>query len=314
MSVEITTAMVRSFSSNVIHLAQQKGSRLRNAGIRVESQNAEKASYDRYGSVEMQEVVGRHADTQYQDTPHSRRTVSMRPFTYADLVDKSDKVKVIHEPTSQYAMAGQMAAGRKIDDIIISAALGNAYADKEGSTPVALPDSQKIAAFDGTTTSGVKLNIETLIRTKGKFWDNDADDEQLYFVVTGRQLEDLLNDEKLTSNDYASVKALVRGEIDSFMGFQFIRSQRLPRPSANVTYDVNDGAVGSGAGTLPAASARRCFAYQGSTMLLAIGEDVEAKIEQLPTKNYSWQVFLKMQMGATRMEEERVVEVDVLES
>jgi hypothetical protein len=305
----ITEAMVKSYTSNVVHLAQQKGSRLRGKGIRIESQKAERAYYDRLGEGELQEIVGRSSDTQYVDPDYSRRAVDMRPFARSVLCDSTDKLKVIHQPTSEYAKTNAMAAGRKIDDIIIAAALGSAYGDKEGNTAIPLPNSQKLACFDGTTTTGVEMNIETLIRLRGKFWENESDDEPIYLVVTGRQLEDLLNEEKLTSSDYASVKALVRGEINSFMGFEFIRSQRLPRLAANATYTVTNGTVGAGTGTVTAATSRRCFSYQGSAILLAIGEDSFSRIQEESTKNYSWSVYFRMVMGATRLEEERVVEL-----
>jgi hypothetical protein len=310
----ITEAMVKSYSSNVLHLAQQKGSRLRNKGIRIENQKSERAYYDRLGSGELQELVGRSQDTQYVDPDYSRRAVDMRPYARAVLCDKADKIRVIHEPTSQYAKTNAMAAGRKIDDIIIAAALGDAYGDKEGNTAVPLPTSQKLASFDGTTTTGAVLNMKTLIRLRGKFWENESDDEKIYLVVSGRQLEDLLNDEKLTNSDYAAVKALVRGEINDFMGFEFIRTERLPRSATNVTYTVTNGVVGAGGGTIQAANSRRCFAYQGSALLLAIGEDNFAKIDELPGKNYSWQVYFRMDMGATRLEEERVVELVCFEA
>lgn len=310
----ITEAMVKSYSSNVMHLAQQKGSRLRGKGIRIENQKAEVAFYDRLGPGELSELVGRSQDTQYVDPDYSRRSVTMRPYARALLCDKADKIRVIHEPTSHYAQTNAVAAGRKIDDILIAAALGDAFGDKEGTTAVPLPVSQKLATFDGTTTTGVKMNVDTLIRLRGKFWETDSDDEKIYLVVTGKQIEDLLNDDKLTNNDYATVKALVRGEINDFMGFEFIRSERLPRAAAPTTYTVTNGLVGAGGGTIAAANSRRCFAYQGSAILLAIGEDSFAKIDQLPGKNYSWQVYFRMDMGATRLEESRVVELIAFEA
>lgn len=310
----ITEAMVKSYTSNVIHLAQQKGSRLRGKGIRIENQKAERSYYDRLSAGELNELVGRNQDTQFVDPDYSRRAVDMRPYARALLVDKADKIRVIHEPTSEYAQINMMAAGRKMDDILIAAALGDAYGDKEGNTPIPLPIEQKLAAFDGTTTTGVSLNIETLIRLRGKFWENESDDEKIYLVVTGRQIEDLLNDEKLTNADYAAVKALVRGEINDFMGFEFIRSQRLPRAAAATTYTATNGLVGAGGGTLAQATSRRCFAYQGSAILLAIGEDNFTRITEESTKNFSHQVYFRMDMGATRLEEERVVELLVNEA
>lgn len=48
MSVQITTAMVEQYSGNVAHLAQQKGSRLRNA-VRVETVVGKNAFFEQIG-------------------------------------------------------------------------------------------------------------------------------------------------------------------------------------------------------------------------------------------------------------------------
>ena len=123
MSNFVTEHMVKQFSSNVWHLSQQKGSRLRGL-VRTESLNGEEGFFDYYGPVVAQEKVGRHSDTTYQETEHGRRRVTMADYFWADLVDNEDKLRLIHDPESQYAKAAMMAMCRKMDDIIIKAALG----------------------------------------------------------------------------------------------------------------------------------------------------------------------------------------------
>ena len=252
MSFEITTAMVKSYSANVFHLSQQKNSRL--AGfVRRETQNGEEDFYDRIGAVTAQKKTGRHSDTTYQDTPHSRRRVTCEDYFFADLVDKEDKLRIIQSPESEYAKAGAMALGRAMDDVIIAAALGVAYVGKDGAATANLADVNRIAAFDGATTTGVGLTVKTLRAIKKKFGKNEVEGD-LYMSVTSEQLDDMLGELEVTSSDYNAVKALVHGDVDSFMGFKFIRIERLGLTTATTTYNVTNGSVGAGTGTAPVGS------------------------------------------------------------
>lgn len=313
MSQQITTSMVDQFSSNVMHLAQQKGSRLREF-CRNESQSAESAFYDRIGSKQARRKEGRHSDVVYQDTPHSRRMVTMEDFYDADLVDKEDKLRTIMDPENEYAIAIGNALGRQIDEIIIDSALGNAYGGKKGTQVVALPNSQKVAAFkeDGSETAGSKLNLETLRAVRKKFKQNEAivKGEKLIFAHAAQQADDLLATTEFTNADYASVKTLVNGETDTFMGFKFVELELMPFNDAAVTYNENDGSVGAGGGTIALGEARRCFAFtEKRGVLCALGMEVMGRIDELPGKHYSNQVYGSLTMGGTRMEEVQVVEI-----
>jgi len=93
MSVQITTAFVEQYKANVLHLAQQKGSRLRDA-VRTETVTGKSHFFERIGSTSAQKRTSRHADTPRMDTPHSRRKVSMDDYDWADLIDNEDKVRL----------------------------------------------------------------------------------------------------------------------------------------------------------------------------------------------------------------------------
>lgn len=308
MSFEITEAMVKQYSANVFHLSQQRGSVL-SGFVRTESQHSEAAFYDSIGAVTAQKKVGRHSDTTYQDTPHGRRRVTTEDYFKADLVDKEDKLRVIMNPESEYAQAASMAMGRAMDDVIIDAALGTAYAGKEGGTAVNLANANKIAGFDtAATISGVGLTVNTLRAVKKKFHKNEVMEGDLYFAITAEQLDDMLGQDSIVNSDYAAIKALVQGDVDTFMGFKFIRLERLPVTSAAVTYDENDGSVGAGGGTLPA-GARRCFAWKKEGVLLATSASISARMDLMPNKHYATQVYTSMSIGGTRLEEVKVVEV-----
>lgn len=327
MPSNITTGFVNQFKQNLYFGAQQKGSRLR-GGVRVESQNGVTAYYDGLGPTVANLLVSRHSDTQYVDTQYLRRAVNLHDYTWADLIDNADKLRMLNDPTSAYARNAQFALGRAMDDEIIAAALGTAKTGADGSTSTILPASQWVGAvntFTGalgtppvTPATLSNLNLETLIRVKSKFGVNDVDmDGQLHIAVTQSQIDSLLSDVKVTSADYNSVKALVNGEINTFMGFEFHRLQRLPTGGSGSFVATIGLTAPMGAVTLSTGNGnnlRRCFAWQQDGLLLALGQDMETKIDQMPNKNYSTQVFARMSIGATRMLEEKVVGILCSES
>lgn len=276
--------------------------------VRNESQNSESAFYDRIGEVEAIEKVGRNQNVVIQDVPHSRRRVTTRDYYYGSMVDQEDKLRMIQSPESQYALAAAYTLGRKMDDVVIASALGIAYSGKEGETSVAFPDSQVVAGFDGTTTTGVGLTVATLIGIKTKFMANEVEPGDLYIAVSSAQLANLLNEDRATNSDYAAIKALVQGDIDTFMGFKFIHTERLPVTAASTTYNVASGSIGAGTGTL-AAGARRCFAWKKDGLLLSIASGVDTKMDPIPEKFHAVQILAKMSIGGVRMEEEKVVEI-----
>jgi len=284
MSSQITTAFVQQYSSNVQLLSQQKGSLLRNA-VRVESQVGKNAFYDQVGSATAQKRLSRHADTPQLDTPHARRRVSLVDYEYADLIDDQDKVRTLIDPTSPYSQATAFAMGRAIDDEIISAAFGTAYTGETGSTSTTFPSGQVVSV--GSPVAG--LSIAKLVEAKQLLDEANVDTTlPRYVAVAPEQLADLLNITTVTSSDYNTVKALVQGEIDTFLGFKFIVSTRLSSESG---------------------TNRRVIAWAEDGLLLSIGKDITAKIDERADKGYATQVYYAMSIGATRMEEEKVVEI-----
>ena len=282
MSTQITTAFVEQYKSNVFHLAQQKGSRLRGA-VKSETVTGTSHYFERIGATAAQlRAGGRHSDTPRIDTPHSRRKVTLADYDWADLIDQEDKVRLLISPQSEYAKAGAYAMGRAMDDAIIAAASGNAFGGVAGATPIALPAGQKIAV--GTTS----LTVAKLIAAKEILDASDVDpDETKYLVCSAKEITSLLGDDKVTSADYNSVKALVAGQVDTFMGFNFIRTERI---------------AASGGDNL-------ALAFTQSAIGLALGKDISTRISERDDKNYATQVFLSMTIGATRVEDEKVVEI-----
>ena len=284
MSSQITTAFVQQYSANIQMLSQQMGSLLRDK-VRLESVVGKNAFFDQVGSVTAVEKTSRHSDTPQIDTPHARRRVSLADYEFADLIDQQDKVRLLIDPTSSYAQAAAMAMGRAMDDVIISAALGTAFTGETGSTSTA--NANSIAhGSTGLTIAKLRSAKETL--------DLNSVDPSIprHIIVGPKQITDLLGTTEVTSSDFNTVKALANGEINQFLGFNFIVSNRL-----------------SLSGTT-----RSCIAYAQDGIALGVGKDVTARIDERADKGYATQVYYCASFGATRMEEDKVVEIQATES
>lgn len=297
MSTQVNTAFVQQFSDNLIHLAQQKGSRLMSTVMnkRVVGKNAH---FDRLGATTAQVRTTRHGDTPLIDTPHSRRRVVLSDYEWADLIDRQDEVRMLVDPKSDYARAGGNAMGRAVDDLIIAAATGNATSvdSSDSASNVALPSTQIVDEDFGTADSN--LTLAKMIEARKILMGNDVDMmEQLYLVHNADALGNLLNDTTVTSADFASIKALVKGEIDTFLGFKFIHTERLL-------------GTADGTDTDPV----KCLAYAKSGIGLGVGQDIEVRISERADKGYATQVYASLTMGATRIEEEKVVSIECVQS
>lgn len=292
MSSQITTAFVQQYSANLQHLSQQKGSRLRGA-CRVEAVRGKQAFFDQIGSQSASVRTTRAADTLLNDTPHARRMVTLADYEVADLIDDQDKLRMIVDPTSSYAQAQAFAIGRSMDDVIITAATGDAKTGETGGTTTSLPSAQKVLVNHSGSSEG--LTVGKLREAKFKLDNNSVDPSIPRVIVVGpKQIQDLLATTQVTSSDFNTVKALVQGDVDTFMGFQFITSTRLAHNSGT---DV-----------------RTCFAYAVDGLTLAVAKDLTVRIDERPDKGYAVQVYACMSIGATRMEEEKIVEISCDES
>ena len=285
MSFQVSTAFVQQYTTNVALLLQQRGSKLRDC-VTVGSYSGKAAkAVEQIGAVTAQARTSRHADTPLISTPHDARWVFPTDFEWADMIDDQDKLRMLIDPTSPYAVNGAYALGRAMDDTIITAALGAAMTGENGSTstPFATGTQTIVVGATGLTVAKLRLARRTLMAA-----EVDPSVDQLYVAATAQQLDNLLGTTEVTSSDYNTVKTLVSGDIDTFLGFKFIQVERL-------------GLDGSGD--------RRCIAWAKSGLHLGMWNDITTKVSERADKSYATQVYVKGTFGATRTEEKKVVEI-----
>ena len=287
MSTEVNKAFVQQFSNNLIQLTQQRGSKL-NGSVMTKRVTGKYAHFDRLGATSASKRTSRHGDTPLTDTPHSRRRVTLDDYEVADLIDSQDEIRMLVDPRSPYAEAMSNALGRTLDDIIIDAADGNATSVDSSDTASNVALTHTVDEDFDTANSDIIL--AKLVEAKRILMSNEVQpDEELFFVCDATSIGNLLNDTTLTSADYNNVKSLVQGDIDTFVGFKFIQSERV-----NTTSE----------------SFKNALAYAKSGIGLAMGQDIQVKISDRPDKSHATQVYASMTAGAVRIDEGKVVAVE----
>jgi len=289
MSVQITTAFVEQYRANAYHLLQQRGSKLRGY-VRLESITGKNAFFDQIGATSARIRTSRHSDTPRMDTPHARRRVSLADYDWADLIDNEDKIRMLINPSSEYAQAAMWAMGRAIDDVIIDAVDATAYTGVDGSTSTSYDSNMTVGiqtVWPGVAAADTGLNLAKLIEAKKKLGTYNVDpDEDVYVAADAAQISSLLKDERVNNKDYQDGSAALRsGKVGMLAGCTIIPCNRLTTDS-NSDYKVPY--------------------WTRSGLLLALGQDMAVRISERADKNYATQVFCSMTIGATRMEENRV--------
>jgi len=289
MAFEIPDHFHRQFTTNV-ELLLQESQPMMGMGVDLRSYSGEAAQVvKQFGEVEFSEKVGRNTDTTFSDIQHKQRWIFPTDYNLALPIDNEDELRMLNSPQSSYAQAMRAAWARRSNVIIRDALLGDANTGKNGATTTGFDTSnQQIAA----STSG--MTIAKLREALEILKSNQVDDsDPLFMAMTSAQFTDLLETTEVTSSDYNTVKALVSGDIDAFLGFKFLRYEGL-------------GIDGS--------SDRRCIAWAKSGLVHGTWNGLETRIDERPDKNYLTQVYMAGTQGATRTQEKKVVEVLCVEA
>lgn len=282
------------FSTNWNHLVQQKLSKLREY-LSIDTIRGKEKKYNQIAPVEMTQITSRAASTNVTDTAMAHRWIRPLQYEKADLLDEwdSELLGEIALPQSELIQNHAMAYARSIDKIALAAAVGNASTGQTGSTNTALPAGQKVAVDYVETGAAANSGLTIAKLRRAKFILDDAqvdEDDQRIIVVSAAQLQDLLRTNETTSADFNTVRALVSGQLDTFMGFKF----RV----------VDKSFFGYDAGT----GIRNVVVYAKSGLKLAdSGRKVHVDIR--PDRSHALQLRTVASLGAVRMEEKKVVEI-----
>ncbi|OGT05272.1 MAG: hypothetical protein A2143_10840 [Gallionellales bacterium RBG_16_57_15] len=281
----ITNAFVQQWDTSVRTAAQQSESRLMKAVTDRGIITGDGYTINNLGSIELEDNVVRHGDTEWADIDHSNRLAVMQDFYRALPLDRNDIPKMIINPVTggDYMRQLMNAKNRKIDKVIYNA-LGGTINSKDGVTANVLPAGQKIAHGSAGFTKA------KIIQARGIFRANEADEEageELFMMYNNEAMIDILSDTTLTTVDQLAVKMLQEGKVaQSWMGFTWI-------PYQGLTFT---------------ASTYYSYAWAKSGVHLGKGYE-EGNVTRRGDKKDLWQVSMGASYGAGRQDEYKVVEI-----
>jgi hypothetical protein len=149
-------------------------------------------------------------------------------------------------------------------------------------------------SIGGATTN---LNVAKLREAKRLMDKNNVPPEGRHIVIHGNGLANLLSETSVTSSDFNTVKALVQGDVSTFLGFTF-----------HVLGDRSEGGL-----AIDGSLDRTCFAFH--TMAVGYGEGIgmRTEINYIPEKT-SWLVNEVFSAGATTIDAEGIVQITCRET
>lgn len=282
------------FQTSFDQVLQQMDSRLLGSITRADF-TGKKKWFNLLNDSEAQDILTRKGDTPDGEFDGSKYWLTQRPKEKVTTFDEWDKhfLGTIVLPTSDEVQSHAMAFNRATDDVIISAFDATRYIGEDGTTTDSFPAGQSIASnyveTGSDTPSG--MTLAKLRRAKYLMDVSEVPDSERYIVIGAKQEQDLLRDTNLTSADFNTVKALVDGKVDTFLGFKFLKSQRLPVGTVSGVADI-----------------RSCFAFHKSAIKFAMS-DRQTRMDILPQRRHALQIRSTMMLGAVRTENEKVVRI-----
>ena len=271
MSKTLSSVAVTEFDSMVKHAYQ--GSSLLRPAVTVRNN----VVGDTYKFRNMGKGLANQKSTSDLVTPmdvsHSFATATLSNWNAPEYTDMFDAAEVNFDEKQELASTIAQSLGRRCDQLVIDA--------MDAETTYAAT-----VAEGGTNLTTAKvIDAQVALRRQG------VPNSELFAVVNAGGLDGLLNQEEVTSSDYANVKALVNGDVDTFGGFKFIVVEDRDEGGLSVNSDIVDS-----------------YFFHRSAVGLAIGIDMKTSVDWIADRT-SWLCNGALKAGAVSRDGLGIVKV-----
>lgn len=245
--------------------------------------------FRRIGKGMATERTAPSADAEVMNVDHTMVECLLQDWEANEYTDIFDKEKVNFDEVKELAKVIAGAIGRRSDQIKLAAMVAGTYS----ATPAAGEGGLVEVAIGGADTN---LNVDKL-RAISKFMNKKGvPAEGRHIAVSAEGLEGLLGETEVTSADFASIKALVQGDVDTFMGFKFHMISDREEGGLPIATGVRDG-----------------FAWHESAIGYATGDVMKTSVEYSVDKK-SWLSAGNLSAGAVIRDNEGIVKYQAKES
>jgi hypothetical protein len=209
-------------------------------------------------------------------------TCTLQDWNAAEYSDIFSQAKVNFDERSELVKVVASAMGRRQDQLIL---------DALAASGTSLTVSNDIGASDSN------MNIAKLREAKRLMDKNNVPPDNRHIIIHANGLSNLLSESTVTSSDFNTVKALVQGELNTYMGFQF-----------HVLGDRAEGGL-----AIDGSLDRVCFAFHRDAIGYAEGIGMRTEINYIAEKT-SWLVNEVFSAGAITIDAEGIVSLTCRET
>ena len=283
MSTGLSTAFIQLFDAEVKQAYQ--GSAVLNNVCRMRTGVV--GSTANFPSVSKGQATVRTPSTDVVplNTGFSTTSVSLTDYNASEYSDIFNQQKVNFDERRELAQVVGNAIGRRQDQIIIDA-LSSASA---GST---------VANTVRTSGSGASdLDVAKILAGKKALDAKNVPPTDRHLIIHANNLSNLLTDERAVSADYQQLKALVAGQINTFLGF-----------TVHMIGDRDEGGL-----AIDGSSDRICYAFHKMAVACAVGIAPKTEVNYIPEKT-SFLVTSMLSMGASVIDTDGLVDITCRES
>jgi hypothetical protein len=209
-------------------------------------------------------------------------TLTLSDYNAAEYSDIFSQAKVNFDERQELVQVVAGAMGRRQDQMIL---------DALAASSTSLTVSNDIGGSD------TNMNITKLREAKRLMDKNNVPPDGRNIIIHANGLANLLSETSVTSSDFNSVKALVQGELNTFLGFTF-----------HVLGDRSEGGL-----AIDASLDRSCFAFHKDAVGYGEGIAMRTEINYIAEKT-SWLVNEVFSAGAVAIDDEGIVKITCRET
>jgi hypothetical protein len=207
---------------------------------------------------------------------YSQVTVTLSDYIAAEYSDIFNQAKINFDERQELVQVVSKSIARRQDQMIIDALVNS-------STGLTVASS-----VGGANTN---LNLDKLLSAKKQLDAYNVPPTDRFVVIHANNLASLLDETEVKSSDFNTVKALVAGQLDTYLGFKFIT--------------IGDRSEGG----LPLSSGdRKVYAFHKQAVGMAEGMGLTTRIDYIPEKT-SYLVASMFSAGAVAIDAEGIVEI-----
>jgi len=279
MAVSISNAFVTLFDSEVKQAYQ--GQRALAGLTRERTVEGSTVKFPKIGKGTASIRVPQ-TDVVPMSTTYSQVTATMEDYIAAEYSDIFNQAKVNFQDRAELVQVVSGAIGRRMDQVVI-----DALAASSGTNTV----SNDIG---GTDTN---LNVAKLRAAKKAMDAKNVPAEGRVIIAHANNMDSLLAETAVTSSDFNTVKALVTGEVNTFLGFRFVSIG-----------DRDEGGL-----AIDGSNDRIVYAFHRDAMGLGIGMGQTSRVDYIPEKT-SFLVASMFSAGSVAIDAEGITKITCRES